>query len=189
VRIPLAGPLQNLSSKAAASTDGALPNVRFGRPVRRTWWRFTLMASATTQAYDSMTFIIGSRVDQLAWRITDCREVIAVAVAQIERSGGVELPVEAGIAMTKPLKSGLFRGRLEPTLDNFLLRGTFRYQNPTGPGCRCARCGFHLDPYMRGRMSDTPSYAKPLVVGIGDVMWRAGRSAKSLPPTSPLRQR
>jgi len=35
-----------------------------------------------------------------------------------------------------------------------------------------------LDPYMRGRMSDAPSYAKP--VGIGDVMWRAARSAKWL---------
>ena len=28
-----------------------------------------------------------------------------------------------------------------------------------------------LDPYMRGRMSDAPSYAKP--VGIGDVMARS----------------
>src|SRR5476651_1837366 len=55
----------------------------------------------------------------------------------------------------------------EPTLDNFRLE-----EHPVpqpGPGQILLRTlWLSLDPYMRGRMSDTPSYAKP--VGIGEVM-------------------
>src|SRR5450759_2140377 len=55
----------------------------------------------------------------------------------------------------------------EPTLDNFRLE-----ELPTpqpGPGQMLLRTlWLSLDPYMRGRMSDAPSYAKP--VGIGDAM-------------------
>ena len=41
-----------------------------------------------------------------------------------------------------------------------------------------------LDPYMRGRMSDAPSYAKP--VGIGDVM-EGGFGAARMVPFSAFR--
>ena len=55
----------------------------------------------------------------------------------------------------------------EPTLDNFRLE-----EHPIpqpGPGQMLLRTlWLSLDPYMRGRMSDAPSYAKP--VGIGGVM-------------------
>src|SRR5450756_927556 len=55
----------------------------------------------------------------------------------------------------------------EPTLDNFRLE-EFPIPQP-GPGQMLLRTlWLSLDPYMRGRMSDAPSYAKP--VGIGDVM-------------------
>ena len=55
----------------------------------------------------------------------------------------------------------------EPTSDNFRLE-EFPIQQP-GPGQMLLRTlWLSLDPYMRGRMSDAPSYAKP--VGIGDVM-------------------
>jgi NADPH-dependent curcumin reductase CurA len=55
----------------------------------------------------------------------------------------------------------------EPTLDNFRLE-EFPIPRP-GPGQMLLRTlWLSLDPYMRGRMSDAPSYAKP--VGIGDVM-------------------
>ena len=55
----------------------------------------------------------------------------------------------------------------EPTLDNFRLEET-PIPHP-GPGQLLLRTlWLSLDPYMRGRMSDAPSYAKP--VGIGDVM-------------------
>ena len=54
----------------------------------------------------------------------------------------------------------------EPTLDNFRSEN-FRSHTPDRARCCCARYG-SLDPYMRGRMSDAPSYAKP--VGIGDAM-------------------
>ena len=55
----------------------------------------------------------------------------------------------------------------EPTIDNF------RSEKPpiphAGPDQMLLRTlWLSLDPYMRGRMSDAPSYAKP--VGIGDVM-------------------
>ena len=55
----------------------------------------------------------------------------------------------------------------EPTLDNF------RLEEPPipqpGPRQMLLRTlWLSLDPYMRGRMSDAPSYAKP--VGIGEVM-------------------
>jgi NADPH-dependent curcumin reductase CurA len=55
----------------------------------------------------------------------------------------------------------------EPTLDNFRLE-EFPVPQPR-PGQMLLRTlWLSLDPYMRGRMSDAPSYAKP--VGIGDVM-------------------
>jgi NADPH-dependent curcumin reductase CurA len=55
----------------------------------------------------------------------------------------------------------------EPTLHNFRLE-EFPIPQP-GPGQILLRTlWLSLDPYMRGRMSDAPSYAKP--VGIGDVM-------------------
>jgi NADPH-dependent curcumin reductase CurA len=55
----------------------------------------------------------------------------------------------------------------EPTADNFRLE-TFAVPAP-GPGQMLLRgLWLSLDPYMRGRMSDAPSYAKP--VGIGEVM-------------------
>jgi NADPH-dependent curcumin reductase len=55
----------------------------------------------------------------------------------------------------------------EPTLDNFRLE-ELPIPQP-GPGQMLLRTlWLSLDPYMRGRMSDAPSYAKP--VGIGDVM-------------------
>ena len=55
----------------------------------------------------------------------------------------------------------------EPTLDNF--RSEKLPIPQTGPGEMLLRTlWLSLDPYMRGRMSDAPSYAKP--VGIGHVM-------------------
>ena len=55
----------------------------------------------------------------------------------------------------------------EPTLDNFRLE-ELPIPQP-GPGQMLLHTRWlSLDPYMRGRMSDAPSYAKP--VGIGDVM-------------------
>jgi len=55
----------------------------------------------------------------------------------------------------------------EPTLDNFRLED-LPIAAP-GPGQVLLRTlWLSLDPYMRGRMSDAPSYAKP--VGIGEVM-------------------
>jgi NADPH-dependent curcumin reductase len=55
----------------------------------------------------------------------------------------------------------------EPTLDNFRLE-ELPIPQP-GPGQMLLRTlWLSLDPYMRGRMSNAPSYAKP--VGIGDVM-------------------
>jgi NADPH-dependent curcumin reductase len=55
----------------------------------------------------------------------------------------------------------------EPTLDNFRSEKLPILQ--PGPGQMLLRTlWLSLDPYMRGRMSEAPSYAKP--VGIGDVM-------------------
>ena len=55
----------------------------------------------------------------------------------------------------------------EPTLDNFRVEEMSISQ--PGPGQMLLRTRWlSLDPYMRGRMSDAPSYAKP--VGIGEVM-------------------
>ena len=55
----------------------------------------------------------------------------------------------------------------EPTLDNFRLE-ELPIPQP-GPGQMLLRTlWLSLDPYMRGRMSDAPSYAKP--VGIDEVM-------------------
>jgi NADPH-dependent curcumin reductase CurA len=65
----------------------------------------------------------------------------------------------------------------EPTLDNFRLEA-LAIPKP-GPSQMLLRTlWLSLDPYMRGRMSDAPSYAKP--VGIGDVM-EGGTSARWLP--------
>lgn len=51
-----------------------------------------------------------------------------------------------------------------------------------GPGQMLLRTlWLSLDPYMRGRMSDAPSYVKP--VGVGEVM-EGAPSAKSPPRTS-----
>jgi hypothetical protein len=55
----------------------------------------------------------------------------------------------------------------EPTLDNFRLEELPIPQPEPGQMLLHTRW-LSLDPYMRGRMSDAPSYAKP--VGIGDVM-------------------
>src|SRR5262249_62269321 len=55
----------------------------------------------------------------------------------------------------------------EPTLDNFRSEKALIPQ--PGSGQMLLRTlWLSLDPYMRGRMSDAPSYAKP--VGIGAVM-------------------
>ena len=55
----------------------------------------------------------------------------------------------------------------EPTLDNFRSEKVSIPQ--PGSGQMLLRTlWLSLDPYMRGRMSDAPSYAKP--VGIGDAM-------------------
>src|SRR5436190_1485664 len=55
----------------------------------------------------------------------------------------------------------------EPTLDNF--RSEKLPMPQSGPGQMLLRTKWlSLDPYMRGRMSDAPSYAKP--VGVGEVM-------------------
>src|SRR3974390_172614 len=55
----------------------------------------------------------------------------------------------------------------KPPLDNFRLE-ELPIPQP-GPGQMLLRTlWLSLDPYMRGRMSDAPSYAKP--VGIGEVM-------------------
>src|SRR4029078_6526490 len=55
----------------------------------------------------------------------------------------------------------------EPTLDNFRLE-ELPIPQP-GPSHMLLRTRWlSLDPYTRGRMSDAPSYAKP--VGIGEVM-------------------
>ena len=55
----------------------------------------------------------------------------------------------------------------EPTLGNF--RSEKLAIPHLGPNEMLLRTlWLSLDPYMRGRMSDAPSYAKP--VGIGDVM-------------------
>jgi NADPH-dependent curcumin reductase len=55
----------------------------------------------------------------------------------------------------------------EPTLDNFRLEEQPISQ--AGSSQMLLRTlWLSLDPYMRGRMSDAPSYAKP--VGIGEVM-------------------
>ena len=55
----------------------------------------------------------------------------------------------------------------EPTIDNF--RSEKLPITQPGPGQMLLRTlWLSLDPYMRGRMSNAPSYAKP--VGIGDVM-------------------
>ena len=55
----------------------------------------------------------------------------------------------------------------EPTLDNFRVEEVSISQPGLGQMLLRTRW-LSLDPYMRGRMSDAPSYAKP--VGIGEVM-------------------
>ena len=59
----------------------------------------------------------------------------------------------------------------EPVLDNF--RSQKLPIPRAGPGQMLLRTlWLSLDPYMRGRMSDAPSYAKP--VGIGDAIQSLG---------------
>jgi hypothetical protein len=73
------------------------------------------------------------------------------------------------IAMTERAQRIVLASRPvgEPTLDNFRLE-ELPIPQP-GPGQMLLRTRWlSLDPYMRGRMSDAPSYAKP--VGIGEVM-------------------
>ena len=71
----------------------------------------------------------------------------------------------------------------EPTLDNFRLE-ELPIPQP-GPGQMLLHMRWlSLDPYMRGRMSDAPSYAKP--VGIGDVM-EGGFGAARMVPFSAFR--
>ena len=55
----------------------------------------------------------------------------------------------------------------EPTLDNFRLE-KHPISQPGSGQMLLRTLWLSLDPYMRGRMSDAPSYAKP--VGIGEVM-------------------
>ena len=55
----------------------------------------------------------------------------------------------------------------EPTLDNFRLE-ELPIPQPRAGQMLLRTLWLSLDPYMRGRMSDAPSYAKP--VGLGDVM-------------------
>src|SRR6516165_4559573 len=55
----------------------------------------------------------------------------------------------------------------EPTLDNFRSE-KLAIRHLGSDEMLLRTLWLSLDPYMRGRMSDAPSYAKP--VGIGDVM-------------------
>jgi N-terminal domain of oxidoreductase len=78
-------------------------------------------------------------------------------------------PRHQSCAMTETVQRIVLASRPvgEPTLDNFRLE-ELPIPQP-GPGQMLLRTlWLSLDPYMRGRMSDAPSYAKP--VGIGDVM-------------------
>ena len=73
------------------------------------------------------------------------------------------------IAMTERAQRIVLASRPvgEPTLDNFRVEEISIPQ--PGPGQMLLHTRWlSLDPYMRGRMSDAPSYAKP--VGIGEVM-------------------
>ena len=71
----------------------------------------------------------------------------------------------------------------EPTLDNFRLE---EHPIHSLDRARLLRTlWLSLDPYMRGRMSDAPSYAKP--VGIGDVM-EGGTVSEGVPRMCPVRQ-
>ena len=73
----------------------------------------------------------------------------------------------------------------EPTLDNFRLE-ELPIPQP-GPGQMLLRTlWLSLDPYMRGRMSDAPSYAKP--VDVGDVM-EGGTVSEVASRTSPASPR
>src|SRR5260370_10118669 len=72
-------------------------------------------------------------------------------------------------AMTETIERIVLASRPvgEPAIDNF--RSEKLAMPHAGPGEMLLRTlWLSLDPYMRGRMSDAPSYAKP--VGIGDVM-------------------
>jgi hypothetical protein len=78
-------------------------------------------------------------------------------------------PANQSCAMTETAERIVLASRPvgEPTLDNFRLE-ELPIPQP-GPGQMLLRTRWlSLDPYMRGRMSDAPSYAKP--VGIGEVM-------------------
>jgi NADPH-dependent curcumin reductase CurA len=68
----------------------------------------------------------------------------------------------------------------EPTNENFRLEADLPLSNP-GPGQMLVQNLYlSIDPYMRGRMSDRPSYARP--VGVGEVMvgGTVGRVVESL---------
>ena len=69
----------------------------------------------------------------------------------------------------------------EPTLNNFRLE-EFPIPQPEPGQILLRTLWLSLDPYMRGRMSDAPSYAKP--VGVGDVM-EGGTVSEVVPRTSP----
>ena len=67
------------------------------------------------------------------------------------------------------------RPAAEPQPENFRLED-FPVPAPGNGEILLRTLWLSLDPYMRGRMSDAPSYAAP--VGIGQVM-EGARSAKS----------
>src|SRR5580658_1009628 len=56
----------------------------------------------------------------------------------------------------------------EPTPENFRLEADLQGPEPASGQILVKNLALSIDPYMRGRMSDRPSYARP--VGIGEVM-------------------
>src|SRR5215831_2742805 len=93
----------------------------------------------------------------------------AFGVKVERRKGMARRRQKQGIAMTETTERIVLASRPvgEPTLDNFRLE-ELPIPQP-GPDQMLLRTlWLSLDPYMRGRMSAAPSYAKP--VGIGDVM-------------------
>jgi NADPH-dependent curcumin reductase CurA len=67
----------------------------------------------------------------------------------------------------------------EPTPENFRLEADLPVPEPASGQILVKNLALSIDPYMRGRMSDRPSYARP--VGIGEVMvgGTVGRVVKS----------
>jgi len=68
----------------------------------------------------------------------------------------------------------------EPTDDDFRLESDLPLPKPEPGQMLVKNLYLSVDPYMRGRMSDRPSYARP--VGIGEVMvgGTVGRVVESL---------